>query len=451
MLIWKCRIFHFTLNRYVLLVTNLLDMKKLLLILTSVLNLTYAQSLKSQSNYLDGSIIDLEGDTIKGLINYLNWDKNPDFIEFMKIGDSHARILTPLLIKEFHVADEIYESATIEVDESSYKIEDLDYDPKLKLKERTVFLQVIFRGSKSLCYYKDDDSKEHFFIGAGLGYELLVYKTYLKKVDNYTNVIENKKYAGQLVLYLDNCPALKNEIARCEYDKKNLSALFDKYYECIEEKESHKKQKDKVKVNAGVFVGMSYATISCGANDLYASNYTKFLRAEYDWSLNLSGGISIDFILPRNLGRWSINNEFIYTSYNITGKYEYYFYNENEYKYNIIELGYSYIKMNNMVRFRIPIEAQFLYINLGISNGFAFSETNYEQTVTKWSSEILEIEEGLALANTRKYEQGLLFGLGGKYKNFSIEFRFELSNGMSDYEALSTSVRRFYSFLGYTF
>ena len=92
----------------------------------------------------------------------------------------------------------------------------------------------------------------------------------------------------------------------------------------------------------------------------------------------------------------------------------------------------------------------FLYINGGISNGFAISEKNYKKIESKFYSTEKVVEES-ALNETRKYEQGFILGTGIKFKNYSFEIRAENGNGMSVYNALNSKTKRYYFLLGYRF
>ncbi len=50
----------------------------------------------------------------------------------------------------------------------------------------------------------------------------------------------------------------------------------------------------------------------------------------------------------------------------------------------------------------------------------------------------------------RRYEQGILAGIGTGLSLFSFELRYEAGNGMSDY-ALVSRTKRGYLLLGYRF
>lgn len=106
--------------------------------------------------------------------------------------------------------------------------------------------------------------------------------------------------------------------------------------------------------------------------------------------------------------------------------------------------------MNNLLRYKYPIGHVFLFLNGGIFNGFAISETNYGKKESNLFSTIY-IDEGTALGSTRKYEQGLLLGAGIKFNKYSFEFRHEIANGMLWDNDLGAIVKRYHFLFGYKF
>jgi len=159
----------------------------------------------------------------------------------------------------------------------------------------------------------------------------------------------------------------------------------------------------------------------------------------------------MDVVLARNQRKWSIYNELLLSSY-MTNGYSEEFFSEEYYKIYNNDIGYTYLKMNNMLRFTYPVSGQDFYVfaNLGISNGYAISETNTSEQEVKFYADPVTTEE-IAIEDSRKYEQGFLAGIGAKYSKFSFETRFETGNGMSTYTSLNSKVNRFYFLLGYRF
>jgi hypothetical protein len=388
----------------------------------------------SQTNYLPGYVINLKNDSIKGFIDYKNWDKNPTEISF-KVSLNENRIkYEPKDILGFAVLNEIYKSAIIEKEVSTNYINNFQYNAELKFDIATTFLQTIISGNKSLFCLKDKNSIEQFYIMQDTSYKLLIHKRYLKIQDEKEMIVENNNFIGQLLIYLQDCLSIQNQIKNTKYDKSDLEKLFLIYYNCENSAAKFQKKTEKIIPQLGIFFGVSNTSIKF-AGDYY------LVGVKLKSSNNFSGGLFCDFILPRNRGKWSINNELLYSSYKMSGHYDDY------YSPASLEIGYTYLKLNNMLRYKYPIGSFFPFINIGISNGVFVREINNKINESVFHPNTNE----RALADTRNFEQGYILGVGSKFKNYSFEIRYENSNGISAYRNLKTPTKRLYFFLGYKF
>lgn len=405
----------------------------------SFLNKTY-----SQENYIQGYIIKEKGDTIIGFIDYRNWDSNPNKINFKSELESEPYKYTPNQIKEFGVKDELYVSGIVNAEISSKNSSQLDEDPTLKIRKDTTFLQTLFRGTKSLYYYRNPISGDNFYINLDTHFELLIYKKYLRRIKGSKIITENNKYIGQLILYLEDCPSIQSKIQHSSYNKNSLVKIFENYYKASNSQIEFHRQKEKVKTDIGVIVGLSQTTLKFNTTKLdYLSN------TDFNPSTDFSAGLYFDIILPRDQGKWSIYNEVLFTSYEISGEYLDYEH-ENKYTITSTEMAYSYLNLNNLVRFKYPIKGSFIFINGGISNGFAIYEQNLRKIESKFYVNNRYSEEK-AIDTTKKYEFGVIIGTGLKYKKFGIEIRYEMGNGISNDPDVDTLTKSFSVYLGYRF
>jgi len=293
----------------------------------------------------------------------------------------------------------------------------------------------------------DKYGKQQFYINRDSSYELLIYKKYLKVQDEIDVVSENKTYIGQLIFYLQGCPALKSKLRNLKYAKKSLENLFVAYYtNCNSSGIKFQKKTEKTVTEVGLLTGLSLTSVTFKGNGPKAAYLENI---DYKPSLNFSAGLFFDAILSRNQGKWSLYNELNFSSYKFNGSFDDY---KNEFEYTIAStsIGYSYLKMNNMLRFKYPVGNLFLFVNAGISNGYALSEVNYRKEEQRFFS-IVRVKEGKAINDTRKYEQGYILSLGTKLKRYSFEVRYEKANGMSVYRDITSSVTRYYFLVGYRF
>lgn len=398
----------------------------------------------SQENYIPGYVIRNNSDTLFGLVDYRDWANNPDKISFKTSIENNTVSFTPTDIIEFRVGAEIYVSGIINTEVSQVQTSKLDDDDQLNIKVDTTFLQTLFRGEKNLFYYKNSTGRENFYIQQDKGFELLIYKRYLIHQDGRHRSAENITYLGQLSLYLSDCKTINSRLTNTLYKQNSLIKLFQYYYKCSSSDISFQKDVDKVRVEKGIMAGVSLTSLK------FRSESLEYLaEANYSLSINFSTGLYLDLILPRNHGKWSINNEILLSTYKVKGRYEDY-QHENFYSTTTTEIGYSYLKINNLGRYKYPIGRLFLFLNAGISNGFAFNETNYKRKESKFYSTERVVEE-LALNDTRKLEHGIILGTGIKYNRLSMELRFEIGNGMTQLHDLNAITKRFYFLLGYRF
>jgi hypothetical protein len=412
----------------------------------SVLCLLISQSSFCQEKYIPGCIITKNGDTIQGYLDYKIKDLNPDKIFFKKELTDEKLLCTPHNIQEFHVLDENYVSAIVETEVSSNETNELNYFSNLELQTDTTFLQSMIQGTKSLYFYKNHVGKDQFYIGQNSSFVLLVYKRYLINPEEYGKILikENKRYYNQLNVYLDDCPKIQAKLNTVSYNKRSMERLFLSYYNCTNSEITFQKKTERTPVEFGILAGLTLTSLKFRSTPPgYLSNL------DLNQPLNIAAGLFAEVSLNRRKGKWSLYNELVFTSYKINGYYNDYK-NKNDYTIYNIAFGYSYLKINNMLRFKYPVGNSFLYLNAGISNGYAIQELNEKKVYTKfYSSE--STETGKAIIFSRRYEQGYILGLGANYKRISFEVRQEKSNGMSAITQINSNVNKYYLLLGYRF
>jgi hypothetical protein len=128
------------------------------LILTTFLSL----NVYSQQNFVPGYVVTVQGDTLKGSVDYRNWDKNPDKISFVLEGKTTPEQYSPLDIKSFKANDEVYVSAIVKSSASYRKPGNFGDETELKTAIDTTFLQTLIQGDKSLYYLRNRLGIENF-------------------------------------------------------------------------------------------------------------------------------------------------------------------------------------------------------------------------------------------------------------------------------------------------
>jgi hypothetical protein len=405
------------------------------IIFFSLIRIIFSGNIAAQENYLPGYIINTHKDTVQGLIDYRNWERNPDIISFKSGSEDAEKYYLPTGIREFVVADEIYVSAIVDKMDLENFSGLLQYDASIKLKKDTVFLQTLVSGGKDLYYLKDKDGVEQYYIHSDTSYQLLKYKKYLKEKDGGISYVENKSYIGQLVLAFQDCSGIQDKVKDLDYSKTDLVKLFLDYHQCTHQTVRFEKKKEHLDTQIGCLLGITYTTVEANSS----TNYLK--DVPLDASTNLSAGISFNFVLARNLGKWSIAEELLYTSYSTGGHYD------DALNPATIEISVSQIKLNNMVRYKTPMGKFFVFANPGISLGIGVHSTNIRHDESIFHPPM----DAPAVYSFRSSEVGFLLGAGVGYKAFSLHLRYEISSGFSATDGLATPTKRLYVLAGYTF
>jgi hypothetical protein len=400
----------------------------------------------AQENFIPGYIIQMDGDTSRGYIDFRNWRINPEKISFKVNPQGETTVYTPVQINGFSVSGNVYQSAFVTIETSPDNHQFLETDPELKLQEDTAFLQLLVRGKKSIYHYLTRDEKNQFYIPGDSVFELLVYKKYLTDKDNngimYT--AEYKKYAGQLSVYLNDCPTIQEKITRLQYKKQSLEKLFLFYAQCTGDSLEFVKKPDKKRTEFGFIAGTSVTWIQFGGTGKpYLYNLDK------NYSVNFVPGIVIDFIRFKNNRKWSWSNELLYSGFKLEGNYTDSI-DENNITRSHTVFSMLYLKWYSLIRYKFPVGKVHLYANAGISNGLGVPMDNYVyQEITFYDMERIRSEE--ALHHVKSYEFGLIGGFGARLKDFTLEARYEWGSGFSAVDDISTKTSRLYFLLGYRF
>lgn len=401
-----------------------------------------------QERYVSGYIVLPPGDTIQGFIDYHESLRNPKEISFKNESTHEPKLYTPIDIVGFGVKDEIYERAIIQIEVNQNSANKLLFESELTLKRDTVFLLALIQGNKSLYIYTTNQNKEQFYIKQDAKYELLIYQKYLKERSAVSGlaatsgstedvVVENKRYQGQLAVYLQDCATIQSKLKKTSYTQQSLSKLFEFYYTETNQKSHHVREIEKMSLKVGIVSGLTLTTVKFSGE---SNTFVPLKSANFNTSANLSAAIFFDAVLPGGHLKWSLYNELAYSSYTIDGSYMDYV-NEDSFKEYTFSIGASYIKMNNLIRVKYPFQKSFLYVQAGFSNGLSFNETNSKITESTLFNTVTVTEEK-AMEETRNLESGLILGAGYTFKKYAIEFRHENSNGLSTYSTLKSATIR---------
>ncbi len=397
----------------------------------------------AQANYIKGTIITHNNDTLNGLIDYQNWSKNPETIKFKKDADSHIIYYQPDQIKSFYMANEYYISQIVTVSRASHNLQKLQKsvnEIELRSDTVTLFLKTLIEGEASLYYYKDEDATEHFYIKKDTIVDELLYIEYLVTY----NLRKLEKYKGQLIHYLNDCLELANEISELQFKSNDLIKLFTKYNTCVGSGNTYKIEKPKIEYEPMILVGISFTSLSFESETPGSLSET-----DYENSVDPALGLALNIVFPGNRKKWSVYNELIYKKHSFKGKYKDIKYGD---WYDLISTSFDfeYLKMSNLVRFQLYYNNIRPYFGFGITNSY-ITKTSNSKIIETFNDPVYNKREKNALDLIRKYEQGFAADLGFIYRNFFIEYRFEKGNGFSEYWNLASNLKTNYILIGYKF
>ena len=199
----------------------------------------------TQANFVDGAIISLNNDTIKGQIDYPEWVFNPKRILFRKDNTKQGKIYTYRDIKAFHIfyKNEQYERRIISmhpepIDATKLRryasIDSIDTDYKAIVD--TAFLRVLAKGRLNLFELQYNQYQLHYFIQKDKEniIELIRRKVLIQNRDSFS-VFTFDNYKNQLNQLTSDCPIKSVNFLKLLYNSNDLVKVTKQYNECNKE------------------------------------------------------------------------------------------------------------------------------------------------------------------------------------------------------------------------
>jgi len=180
-------------------------------LLISFISFFYPAFSSAQSNYKPAHLVNMQGDTLSGLINDLEWSRNPTSIGFKENPQSKERFYTPAEIKAAMIdSGDYYISAFLHVDRNYVTKNDITkvYSTD-ETKVDTLFLRLLTKGHLSLYLFRDENEKNHFYLVAEKnGFQELISKKVAIKKDGKDYVISNNGFRTQLFFAMHDCSSV---------------------------------------------------------------------------------------------------------------------------------------------------------------------------------------------------------------------------------------------------
>ena len=109
----------------------------------------------------------------------------------------------------------------------------------------------------------------------------------------------------------------------------------------------------------------------------------------------------------------------------------------------------GYLKLSNMLQYKIPVNAININLKAGIFTTVNFEQKNYQKR-DDYFGPTVATSYGKVLERTRKWDLGPSAGLSAAYKKLSLEIRYERNRGVSDYLATGPRAQRVIFLAGFT-
>jgi hypothetical protein len=196
-------------------------MKHLYTLLFSIFLIPFYGS--AQSNYKAGYVVTSIGDTVRGFINYKEWEYAPSRIEFK--ADINAAAKTEYTIENaaaFAVAGlESFRRFTLPVSQDQVEYSNLSQGIDTSTVTKTAFFKIIASGKYITLYSYSDKIKHRFFIAENMQQLAeLRYHVYIDP-DGLNHVTTDAGYKKQLLKlaaeYQSSAPGLYTEIQGADY------------------------------------------------------------------------------------------------------------------------------------------------------------------------------------------------------------------------------------------
>jgi hypothetical protein len=369
------------------------------LVLLTFFNLSHAQK-----NFVEGYVVTLSHDTIKGYIDYREWRKNPKSISFRDSSGSIIIYYPGSITGFFRTSEEIYLSRTVSMDLTPFLLSDLIMNPgTILVKDTNVFLQVLVYGDVSLFYFIDRNEKRHFYMGKSRDsvFELRTERKVITPAgqagypSSSMYLAENPLYRLYLPGILNECPSLEKKIENVHLSVPTLKKLVENYNACVSPGKSLvTSAKKPVKIKPGFIAGGSVVCLRFPGQEGSDLSEPSFVTGyTYDPCYTYSAGVSLSIVFPWLRSSWILYNDLIYRSYktesNTTTEYIGYLVLT---EYSRYSFDMSYIKLNTLIKYRYPGWKVSPFIYLGMSNGYCI-KADITKHITRVQNNKIILEE----------------------------------------------------------
>ncbi|MGV3639768.1 MAG: hypothetical protein ACO1NZ_04560 [Adhaeribacter sp.] len=175
-------------------------------------------------------MVNPQGDTLRGFINYQEWNFNPEKFTFkLQPGESQSQVFGPETARAIAIEGyEVFEAHLVSISQDEVAGSRLKEGPDTTTIRRTVFLKLLQKGGKVNLYSWKDILKERFYIlekGTASPVEL-GYKVYLENSNIATSALYKQQLAALAVR--QQVFSLTEQIKAAAYHRGHLVKIISK-------------------------------------------------------------------------------------------------------------------------------------------------------------------------------------------------------------------------------
>ncbi|HRI62556.1 MAG TPA: hypothetical protein PK228_22600 [Saprospiraceae bacterium] len=393
----------------------------LLLILTTSV-------LPAQKNFTDGGLIQSNGDTLHGQIDYQEWDLNPSGIQFRPSSSGAATAFDYRNIAGFFVTgkNEIYQTATVYINNEPSDMHKMPSYSSVGEAIRnfrpvrdTVFLRVLARGKLSLYEYKDNNGAHYLAQPEGDTIRELV----ARKVNVNSNTVPLDEYKNQLKFMTVACSTLGVNFDKLTYSDKTLLDVVKKFNQCTGNS-VYSVQQEKAGKSIYLMAGAGFPSFEL-SGPLVSDN-------THDDEYTLTGlapvfGVGCDFNFSRARGKRGGGLELYASQYSLDHAVEGIFGRALTYK---VDMGY--LRMLAFFRQTLTTGKVSPYLKAGIGATYYFKSDVSYSYISSAGGMVENIRP------TKKGDVCFIGGVGARMGRFHLEARFEWGSNLAEFDASET-------------
>ncbi|OKS87999.1 hypothetical protein [Mucilaginibacter polytrichastri] len=217
----------------------------------------------AQSNYKPGYIVTAKGDTLRGLIDYQDWEGSPKLFRFKANSTANAQRFTAINTSYVEISQlDAYQKYQINISTDITDIQHLETFRDTSFRTDTVFLKILQKGKNIVLYSFTDHLKTRFFVKETASekppYEL-IYKIYKRDFKTFNDNTYVKQLFDLAAEFKNDNEVAATSIEHAEYKKEDIlkaaSAINN-----ISPAEYKLKYEDKTRVLFFAGTGASLAT-----------------------------------------------------------------------------------------------------------------------------------------------------------------------------------------------